>query len=596
MLPGCKSAPPALLRASWFAVCVVFSSIGVRADQPSEPSDSTLPHGYFAEHLDVRVINVDVVVSDPTGRPVTGLDRGQFVLRLDGEVVPIQYFYAESSESFEPIATGPLVQTEPDDGVEPSSSPPDEVVASERPSHVVVLVDHTRLRAPNRRRAFAALREAVDRLGTNDRVAIVGIERRLVFYSDFIADLEATGSVLDSVTKVSLRTDVNEFERRQILGELARGMSGGIQARAALADESILSRIRSYAAEEFARGISSLQQIESVVTTLAGVPGRKTLLYLGEGIPTRPGEDLYVEYRNRFSGPQRGLPHQNFNTDYTRELGNYDLTEPMRRLATAANRAGVTLYSIDAAGNHGGEIRSALTEQGATSEAVTLIDENYRVPLEYASKATGGRLLISSGQLAKQLVDLVDGFRAFYSLGFEPPESWHPGSDHELRVEVERKGLVVRHPERIRLPEADEREAGATVAALMYQAVDNPLGLRATPGSVVPRDDGAAALPVKVEIPIAAIDFLPRGDSQAGSLAIYVSIKDAVGNPSRVQKVAFELAIPNDSMEATMADFAHHTLPIVLRKGDQQVAIGVRDNVSGMFSVIRMDLPPYSRF
>ncbi len=460
----------------------------------------------------------------------------------------------------------------------------------------MVLVDHTRLRARNRRRAFDALRQALNRLGPSDRVAVVGVEGGLVFYSDFLADREETGRILDEVSKVAAPPALGEIERREIFGELARGISGGIQARASQANPSILPRIRSYAAEEYARGIASLQQIERVASTLAGLPGRKTLIYVGEGVPTRPGEGLYIEYRNRFAGTQRGLPHQDFNTDYNRAVGNYDLTGPMQALATSVNRAGVALYSIDAAGNHGGEVRSALTEQGATSEAVTTIDENYRAPLEYASKATGGRLLVSSGRLETQLEEMIGGFTVYYSLGFEPPAGWSPGSDHAIGVEVTGNGLIARHAEQVRLPAAEEREAAATVAALMYQAVDNPLAIRAVPGALVRRDDGAAALPVELEIPLANLDFLPRGDSQAGSLSIYVGIKDASGNPGRIQKVPFQLSIPNEVFDPAKGEAAHYMLPIVVRQGDQQVAIGVRDNVSGRFSAIRLDLAPYSRF
>ena len=152
------------------------------------------------------------------------------------------------------------------------------------------------------------------------------------------------------------------------------------------------------------------------------------------------------------------------------------------------------------------------------------------------------------------------------------------------------------HREAVRMPEPDEREAGATVAALMYQTVDNPLGIRATPGFAAPRDDGTAVLPVTVDLPIANLGFLPRDGQQAASLAIYVSVKDAAGDAGKVQKIPFHLAIPDDKMDEATADAAHYPLPLVLRPGDRQVAIGVRDDVSGLFSAIRLDLAQHSSF
>ncbi len=542
----------------------------------------------------MRVINVDVIVTDRSGHAVAGLAREDFQLRVDGQPVPISNFYSEAGE----LERGTGRPAVPEQRRDPSFRSLEEIKeGSPRRSHVVIMVDHTRLRASNRKRAFAALRKAVDRLGEDDLVAVVGVEGSLVFYSDFLFDREGVHRILDDVTRVSIKTNVNEIERRRIFSELARGMSGGILAQSTSAEQTVtLAKIHAYAAEEYARGIQSLRQIETVVSTLAGVPGRKTLLYVGEGVPTRPGEGMYVEYRNRFSGIERGLPHQDFNSDYRRAIGNYDLTQQMEQLATAANRAGVTLFAIDAESSHSNNIRGALTEQGAFSEALSAIDENYRAPLEYASKATGGRLLQSSGTLAKQLVELAGGLRTFYSLGFTPPAGWQPGSDHKLDVKVTGKGLVVNHRQEVNLPKPDEREASATVAALMYQTVDNPLEISAKPGFEVPRDDGTAALPVNLEIPIKSLGFLPKDGAQACSLSIYVSIKDKNGNPGKIQKIPFHLAIPDDQMDLALADSAHYPLPLILRPGDRQVAIGIRDNVNRQFSAIRLDVAQYSQF
>ena len=149
----------------------------------------------------------------------------------------------------------------------------------------------------------------------------------------------------------------------------------------------------------------------------------------------------------------------------------------------------------------------------------------------------------------------------------------------------------MRHREKVRLPERDEREAAATLAALRYQTADNPLQVRATPGTAATRgSDGATVLPVALEIPIEKLGFLPRDGQQAGSLTIYVSTKDAEGNASRVQKVPFHLAIPDEFMDQAMADAARYELPVIVRQGDQQVAIGVRDDVSGVFSAVRLEL------
>ena len=58
------------------------------------------------------------------------------------------------------------------------------------------------------------------------------------------------------------------------------------------------------------------------------------------------------------------------------------------------------------------------------------------------------------------------------------------------------------------------------------------------------------------------------------------------GNKLEIWSEALWLA----EREQALADSAHYSLPLVLRSGDQQVAIGVRDNVSGRFSAVRLDV------
>lgn len=599
--PAPRRLPPALatLLLAVALVCAAVPAAWAQDAAPdAAPDEAAAPAalGPFGEVVDVAVVDLDVVVADAAGRKVSGLGREDFVLRVDGKVVPITNFYAETSG---------VVRDSPrriETRTETSFTPVDSVGAPEQRTHVLVLVDHTRLRAANRRRAFAALREALAHFDDDDLIAVAGVERSLVVYSDFLFDRAAIAEILRDAQGVGVRPDTLEAERRQLFGELARGQSGGILGRTSAASreaETVLPRIQSYAAQEYARSLESLRQIENVAATLAGLPGRKVLLYVGEGIPTRPGEGLYVEYRNRFgtaSDIGLGLRHYDFDSDYGRAVGNYDLTRAVEQTAQAVNRVGVTLYAIDAENAHGAQIRSALTEQGATSETISVIDANFREPLEAATQATGGRLLQMSGTLADRLVDLVRDFDTFYSLGFALPTDWQPGSVHSIDVGLAngRRGWTVRHRRQIRVPEPEEREAGATVATLMYQSVDNPLAVRARPGDRSPGPEGTTVLPVSLEIPVDRLTLVPRGDLHAASLTIYVSVEDAAGDPGPVQKIPFHLNIPAEKVDEARGERAHYALPLLVRPGDRRVAIVVRDDPSGTLSAVRLDLasPP----
>ena len=50
------------------------------------------PSSAFHEEAEVRVMDLDVVVTDKAGRPVPDLKREDFTVRVGGKVVPIDYF------------------------------------------------------------------------------------------------------------------------------------------------------------------------------------------------------------------------------------------------------------------------------------------------------------------------------------------------------------------------------------------------------------------------------------------------------------------------------------------------------------------------
>ena len=84
------------------------------------------------------------------------------------------------------------------------------------------------------------------------------------------------------------------------------------------------------------------------------------------------------------------------------------------------------------------------------------------------------------------------------------------------------------------------------------------------------------------------------GQVHAAELTLFVSVRDRAGNPGSVQKVPFHLAIPSDKVSEALEQSAHYPLPVILRAGDQQVAVGVRDDASAVISTVRVDVGRYS--
>lgn len=557
------------------------------------------PAATFFETVDVEVATVDVYVTDRQGNPVVDLSRDDFELRVDGRPVPITNFYAEVGGRPAMVDWDAAEETPP--GATGAQIPPEQRL------RIVVFLDQTNIRAGNRRRVLDRLREFLRHdVRREDAISVVSLTDRLHIHSDFLNDPATVSRIFDEIEKTSHRDSSEETERRRILSELARGHTGGgtspfrqdpitgfsdAEANARMAE----SEIRAYAATEYHRTRASLNALERFLGSLAGVPGRKALLYVSDGVVNRPGEDLYIAWRNAYgaSSENPNVPKFDPNSDYTSLVGNFDLTPEIQRASAAATGARVTLYALDAEGDHATVARSALLEGGAgTTEVLSTIEANVREPLEFISGSTGGRRIQASNRLATDLRTIATDFDSYYSLGFRL-EGEQQRSSREIDVRLradQRKGRIVRHRGAHQIKVPDERAGDAMLAAIFYNAVDNPLGLRLVPGEPTRREDGSVVLPVIVEIPVANTTLVPAEGTADAYLSIFVTVKDKAGDARRVQKLPFHLRIPTEKLNEAMSDRAHHVLPIVLQKGDQQVAVGVRDEVAATMSTARLEV------
>jgi len=105
----------------------------------------------LSETIEVRVTNIDVVVTDRTGKPVTGLTAADFDVFEAGKPQPISNFYEIRDSS----STNPVNETEADAPAVPAE------VGRRR---VVIFVDNYSIHPLSRNAAFAALERSLDKV------------------------------------------------------------------------------------------------------------------------------------------------------------------------------------------------------------------------------------------------------------------------------------------------------------------------------------------------------------------------------------------------------------------------------------------------
>jgi VWFA-related protein len=223
--------------------------------EPPTPSPSPADHTGFGEEITVALSTVTVRVVDSLGNPVTGLGPGDFRVRIGKREVPVAAVDWLSSEEERTVpALSPL--TAGAGAAEVSRSSGQLVLF-----FVQADLNPTRISGQLRLRPYT--RELLDRLHSNDRIAVVSYDSHLKLWQDFTLDREAVYAALD---RAMLWTEEGEPEaaRERIEGEAS--LVPGFDVAAAR------------------RAASPEKALEVTALALATLPGEKSIVYLGWGL------------------------------------------------------------------------------------------------------------------------------------------------------------------------------------------------------------------------------------------------------------------------------------------------------------------------
>ena len=262
------------------------------AQETAEPS-SEEP---FFETVNVNLVNVEVFVTDKDGRAVNGLSADDFEIFDDGRPVAITNFYA--AESGRPRAEAPTTAESPADDepssakeIEPAKTVRKPEIPDDQKLHLVVYVDNFNIRPLNRNRVFKRLREfLIENLNPLDRVMLVSYDRTLDIRHPFTTDSARVARTLFTLQKDSGHATQRDNERRTIRRAIEEAENIG----------EISGRVRQYASSVENDLRFTLDALRDTVGSQLGLPGRKALLYVSDGLPLIPGQDLFWSVERRF--------------------------------------------------------------------------------------------------------------------------------------------------------------------------------------------------------------------------------------------------------------------------------------------------------
>ena len=534
----------------------------------------------FFDTLDVEVVNVEVVVTGPGGEPVRGLTADDFEMTEDGRPVEITNFYTVEDEAEPTAPEGPSV-------TEVTAPTP-----AAQKLQLAVFVDGTTLEPINRRQVFEAVRGFFDMGGARpSNLILATYDGSLEVSSLGAVGPEELDEHLTLLEQAATRGAMGEMARRGILSQLDRASLDPeiVQSEA----ESLLGAIQAHAGQQYGEARLSAQALESFVEALAGMPGRKALLYVSGGLARNPGEALYYAWENKFSSFAREL-----GVNVTQESRRFDITPELNRLIRHANANRVTFYSVGAGrGGRGGGAVSA--EEGSFdmaaigtsgggrnwSAGIASIDAaNLGGTLQEMAAATGGLSMTNSRNFAKLLANMNRDLNSYYSLGYTPSRE-RDGENHRIKVRVKGRNYDVRHREHYRERTREEIMNGRTRSAVLLGGGENPLEVAIEFGQMSEQKEGLL-VPVMVKVPLGKLVLLPQDEVHVGRIGIFICARDSKGRTSPVQSIDVPIRIPNDQLLTALGQVAGYRMTLLMRPEEHSVAVGVRDELGRVESTV----------
>lgn len=573
------------------ALAAAVAASAVHAQQPPARAPGQVDAG-------VTAVLVDVVVRDRSGRPVRGLTQADFEVTEDGIPQAIGSFSTVSDgETATSPAGSPSPAVAPSLAADAAIGPPPRVSAG--PAVTALVFD--RLTPEGRR---LAVQTAQNYLGKREEVpnyvGIFDIDLALTPYTPFTRSGYALRQALNKMaTRASSSFTTPEQREQQASADRRAAGAGAVAASGAAAGgpgasaavgtapgDAGLARIEARMLADFdllgrdQQGYASTNGLFAIINSLGRLPGRKSLVLFSEGIAiTPPVQRLF--------------------------LGVID----------AANRANVSIYTMDAAGLRasseqakirdevnraaGAGINTGYSPAGVDDGPLTksleknedVLRQDPHSGLGSLAQGTGGLLFDSTNSLREGFDRVESDLRNYYLVGYTPTNTVFDGRFRAIEVKVKRPGVVVA----ARKGYFAVRDTGGgpvnsweapALGALERKPVPNAFPVHVA-AMLFPERDRPGLVPVVVEFKTAPLTFQPSSDGKTYSsdFAVLVRFLDHQNRVVRKVSQHYEVSGPIAALErAGQGDVIFYREP-VLPPGLYIMETVVRDAPSGKASV-----------
>ncbi|MGH9865969.1 MAG: VWA domain-containing protein [Candidatus Acidiferrales bacterium] len=506
-----------------------------------------------------RLVEINVVVDDKNGSPVSGLTQKDFSLTDGGHPQIITLFTPATNKAVPtpPIAMQPDVYTN--------------LLAAHGnipPNTTIILLDGLNTALTDQSYGRDQVLKVLSQIQPQDHVALYALGTKLTILHDFTTDASSLIAALarykNSAATTTKSPDV----------PLITSAPAGINV-------AQLNAAITFANRDSAR-IFQVDRVEMTIEALndiarhaQGLPGRKNLIWVAGQFP--------VCFCFTSQNPLlNDVEHYYKNS-----------VEQTAQLFADAN---VAVYPIDARGLFGPDL--AFVSGGTPgSPAIHMANdpETHAFEMEDMANWTGGLAFSSTNDIMGAVRRAVSDGDVSYVLGYYPDHNDWRGEFRKIKVKVDQPGMKVRAREGyFAIPDLQYKPKDITARmALMATSPLDATGIGfATRVTSIPTD-AAKAISVTIRFDPRAIQFTSTGDSETADVQYAVVELDAKGKIVGGEDKPFKIDVSRAAYETGLKEGMGFSATEPIVSEASELCVILRDNNSGAAGSLHIPLGKY---
>jgi VWFA-related protein len=357
--------------------------------------------------ITTNLVQVDAVVTDKNGNPVTDLKPDEIRIFEDNQPQKITHFSFITAPVAETAnTTKPLFADKNSPAPPPLALKPEQVRRT-----IAVVVDDLGLSFQSTAAVRNALKKFVDQqIQPGDLVAIIRTSGGIGALQQFTSDKRQLYAAIDHVKwYVSGRAVSGLFAPAG--SEFAAGtpadLEPGIDSQSQFREELLT--------------VGTLGAINYVVNGLHDLPGRKSIILISDGIKLLNRIDPAQQANFRHANPANNVRDR--------------VVDALLKLTDLANRASVVIYTLDPRGLESSQLSAAdNTSPGPGESVVSPVKMQQRISdrradfvegqngMNYLAQETGGLFIHSTNDLGRGMRRVLDDQKGYYLIGYRPSE------------------------------------------------------------------------------------------------------------------------------------------------------------------------------